>query len=118
MDIGKKLTVKTTYKPSTRDRNLPPKISEIAYEYTPETMLIIACKMGNYDEVKRLISIGVDPSFDNNKPLERACENGRDEIAKYLLQYPGVSFVDNSALDLAQQYKHSRCIALAPTQIT
>jgi ankyrin repeat protein len=118
MEVGKKIGIKSVRKLPTRNPDFPSRSIEsyeMEYEYTPETKLIIACKMGNYDEVIRLISInGVDPSFDNNKALERACENGRDDIAKYLLQFPGVSFENNSSLDLAKQYKHTSCIALAP----
>ena len=80
--------------------------------YSKETQLLIACKMGDLDEVMKFISEGIDPSLDNNKPLERACENGHDDIAGFLLKHPGVSFRNNSALGLAKQYGHNKCLEL------
>ena len=88
-----------------------------ASDYPMDVQLIIACKIGRLDLVESLVESNlVDPSFGNNKSLECCCENGRDNIAKYLLTYPGVTFSGNSALNLATQYKHQRCIDLATTQ--
>lgn len=85
--------------------------------YSEELQLLIACKMGKLDEVKRLVQGGrVDPSFLNNKPLETACENGRDDIGAFLLTQPGVTFAGNNALQLANQYGHVYCARLATPQ--
>lgn len=82
--------------------------------YSPEVQLLLACKMDNLANVKKLLSTNaIDPSFQNNKPLECCCENGRDEIAAYLLTYPGVTFEGNSALELAVKFGHTRCARLA-----
>lgn len=74
--------------------------------------LVWACRVGQSEVIRAIISKGVDPSFPDNRPLEVAASKGRVEIVNLLLQdarvrasplYPAIQKArHNQYLDVAQ----------------
>jgi ankyrin repeat protein len=82
-----------------------------------EQQFIDACKNGNIDSTKDLLSKGVDPSDNNNYAIRCSSYNGHLEVVKLLLTDPGVnpSARNNEAIRWASHNGHLEVVKLLLT---
>ncbi len=69
--------------------------------------LIIACRDGNLEEVKRLLAAGanVNADVDGSRPLIAAARNGLTEVVRFLLDI-------GANIDETDQYGYKTCSLL------